>query len=127
MKSVIWFLVATIIIFASCARSSAVVTGQVRPATNPDEVRLYVEPPASFKTIAILDARSGFGIGDQAKLDSAIAELKRKAASLGANGLLLSGIGDRVGNAVLVPDGSGGGAIVQSHKKIVTAAAIFVP
>ena len=45
-------------------------------------------------------SRGGFALGDQAKMDKAIARLKREAASLGANGILLRGTGEQQGPVV---------------------------
>jgi len=87
---------------AGCA-SSHVITGTVRPPISPEQVKLYTVPPKKFEQIAIIDASSerSFSFGDQAKTDAAIARLKREAAKLGANGVLLQ-------NMATAPSGSVG-------------------
>lgn len=58
-------------------------------------------------------SRMSFAFGDQGKMDAVIARLKKEAASLGANGVLLQSTGsDRgggVGTGVGIGTGIGGG------------------
>jgi uncharacterized protein YbjQ (UPF0145 family) len=84
-----------------CA-SSHVMLGQARPAITPDQVRLYVRPPAKYQEIAILESSSknSFAITQQGKTNKAIERLKEEAAKLGANGVLLQGAGDQYGGTV---------------------------
>src|SRR5438477_10299123 len=90
------------LLVASCATSSHVVVGRQRAPVSPDDVRLYLTPPARYEEVAVLDStsRGGFALGDQAKMDKAIARLKREAASLGANGILLRRTGEQQGPVV---------------------------
>jgi hypothetical protein len=130
--------------FASCATSSHVVVGTKRAAINPEDVRLYLTPPPKYEEVAVLDStsRGAFALGDQAKIDKAIARLKREAASLGANGILLRGTGEQQGPTVgttfstAQAYGSGGraygygtGTTVFSSARFKTAqgVAIYVP
>jgi hypothetical protein len=85
-----------------CA-TSHVMVGQARPATSPDQVRLYLRPPASkYEEIALLDtsSRGGFAFSAQGKTDVVIDRLRAEAAKLGANGILLQGVGDQAGGSV---------------------------
>jgi hypothetical protein len=69
------------------------VTGRVRPPIDPAQVRIYqAPPPGGFEEIAQLETQSGaFTYGEQNKLDSVLENLRRQAAKLGANGVLLVG------------------------------------
>jgi hypothetical protein len=80
---------------AACA-SSHVLVGTQRPAISPDQVKIYLHPPASYEEVAIVDAssRESFAVTDQQKMNRVIARMKEEAAGLGANGLLLEGVGD---------------------------------
>lgn len=73
---------------------SRVVVGNARPAVEPETVKLYLRPPAKFEEIAILNAtsRNAFA-SDQSLTDSVLLQMKKDAAKLGANGILLGGIG----------------------------------
>jgi hypothetical protein len=82
-----------------CATSSAVIVGEKRPAISPEEVKLYIDPPSQFETIAILQSSSDVNFSNQAAQDRAIAKLKKEAAKIGANGLLITGIGQGSGGA----------------------------
>ena len=88
-----------IAVLAGCASSSQVVLiGTARPAISPDQVKIYLEPPeGTYEQIANLAASSegSFAITAAGKMDEVVERLKRQAAKLGANGLLLHGVGDR--------------------------------
>jgi hypothetical protein len=80
------------LLLAGCA-TSAMVTGRVRPPIDPAQVRVYtMPPPGGFEEVAQLETQSGaFTYGEQNKLDSVLANLRKQAAKLGANGVLLVG------------------------------------
>ncbi len=94
---------------AGCA-SSHVITGTVRPAIPPEQVKVYTTPPKKYEQVAIIDAssRRSFSFGDQAKVNAAITRLKEEAAKLGANGVLLQGVGTAPSGSVSF--GFGGGS-----------------
>jgi hypothetical protein len=125
---------------ASCT-TSHVMLGQARPPISPDSVRIYSRPPdAQYEEIARLNTSSqgSFSFTAQGKTDAVIARLRKEAASLGANGVLLEGIGDRYSGSV----GTGGGSTSYSRgssvgggiglnfgmtQKIAGGIAIYVP
>ncbi len=80
---------------AACA-SSHVLTGTPRPPIDPSQVRIYYgPPPGGYEEIARLQVRSGaFTYGAQNKSNAVIRNLRREAARLGANGVLLQGVGE---------------------------------
>ncbi|HLY51711.1 MAG TPA: hypothetical protein VKQ31_01760 [Steroidobacteraceae bacterium] len=125
---------------AGCATSSHVLTGTPRAPIDPASVRIYTLPPPQYEQIAALSATSGgsLAITSQQNMDKAIERLKREAARLGANGVLLQSMQDRQsasigggggstsyggGSAV----GAGGGLSVGLYSKEVTGLAIYVP
>ncbi|MEQ8428471.1 MAG: hypothetical protein RLT87_06225 [Gammaproteobacteria bacterium] len=87
------------------ATGSAIVTGNVRPATDPATVKLYLEPPKEYETIGLVEASNELGWNDQELTDGAIAELKNQAAKLGANGVLLTGASKTTTTSVHGNDG----------------------
>ena len=66
-------------------------------------VKIYFQPPhGKYERIALLDtsSRDSFTFTAQGKTDKVIERLKKEAAALGANGVLLQGIGDRAVGSV---------------------------
>lgn len=94
-------LLAAAAIVAGCV-SSHVMIGQPRPAISPDQVKIYWHPPEHYDEIALLDtsSRASMSITAQGKTDVVIARLKEEAAKLGANGVLLQGVGDQSAGSV---------------------------
>lgn len=77
-----------------CA-TSHVLVGTQRAPIEPEQVRIYIDPPAQFEKVAILETSSegSFALTNQQKTNKVIARLKAEAASLGANGVLIQAIG----------------------------------
>lgn len=111
MKNLI--ALAAALVLSGCA-SSSVVVGTVRPPIDPEQVRLYVVPPANYENVALLQASSeaSFALTQQQKSNKTISRMKQEAADLGANGVLLQSVGKEyagsVGSGYAV--GSGGTA-----------------
>jgi opacity protein-like surface antigen len=106
-------------VLAGCA-SSAVVVGQVRPAISPTQVKLYLNPPKKFEQVALLESssKSSWAVSDQGKTDVVIQRLKEEAAKIGANGILLSGLGSQSAGSV-------GTASFNSNTALGVSAGIF--
>jgi hypothetical protein len=88
---------------AACGTSRVVVVGDTRAAISPDQVQIYLQPPESkYQEIANLSASSGGSLTLSAadKMEKVIQRLKMEAARLGANGLLLHGVGDRAAGSL---------------------------
>jgi len=110
-------LCAIAVLVAGCATSSHVITGPVRPAISPEEVKIYSQPPPKYEEIGTLEAssRGGFRFSDQGKMDKVIERLKVEAAKLGANGVLLQSTENRVSGSV----GTGGGSTSYGNRSAV--------
>lgn len=104
-------LIAALSVLAGCASTSKVMLGPAFAPVPAESVRVYVDPPAHFQEIARLETDSAIGFGTPGQTDSAIATLRREAAALGANGVLLLGV-DTVAPPVGVSVGTG---IVRSR------------
>ena len=117
--------VLIVLAYTACASGSAIVTGSTRPAVAPETVRLFVDPPAEYEVIGIVSASSDAGWTEQGDVNYAIAELKKQAAKLGANGVLITATGDKA-SAVLVPQANGTVISVPASAKTVQGKAIFV-
>lgn len=122
-------------LLAGCASSSRLMLGEARPAIDPSDVRIYRAPPPGAVNIAEIDASSAIGFGTRGQDNAVIERLKREAAALGANGLLLLGRGNSrspVGLSVGAASygsrvGGGVGLGIPTTQKQATAVAIYVP
>ena len=123
-------------LLAACAITSHVITGKVRTPIDPSQVKVYSTAPPSYEEIAVIDAtsRSSGSFGDQKKMDAVIERLKKEAASLGANGVLLQSTGSEYGGGVGTGVGGGGGGLSigtgifsASDNKTGRGLAIYVP
>jgi hypothetical protein len=106
LRSKSLYILAAVCLTA-CA-TSHVMIGKARPPISPDRVQIYTRPPnAHYEEIAQLDTSSQgtFSFTAQGKTDAVIKRLKAEAAKLGANGVLLQGIGDQSSGSI----GTGGG------------------
>ena len=119
-----------------CASTSRVMLGQAYAPTDPAQVRIYTTPPPGSVEIAQLESSSAVGFGTQGQTDAAVARLKREAAALGANGVVLMGVGSSgaSGGGVSVGGGSWGsssyggvGIGIPTQQKKAVGVAIWVP
>lgn len=86
------FSMVSALILSGCASGTALVTGTQRSAPNADEVIIYTEAPEKYEVIGIVTASSDCGWTEQGDLNCAIAELKKQAAKIGANGIILESV-----------------------------------
>jgi hypothetical protein len=107
-KNLISGLFAMVLICSGCTTGSHIVTGNSRPAFTPDAVKLYAAPPEKYEIIGLVNA----GLNNQAgqgDTDNTLKELKKQAAQIGANGVVLTtffGVGNVTsisGMAIFVP------------------------
>ncbi|MCH6485091.1 hypothetical protein MMG85_16185 [Pseudoxanthomonas sp. LH2527] len=128
-------VVFAMLLAAGCASSSKVMLGQARPALDPSQVQVYRTAPAGSLEIAQLESKSAVGFGTQGQTDAAVARLKREAAALGANGVVLIGVGSS-GSPVGMSVGAGsygrhsGGGLsmgIPTTQKQAAGVAIYVP
>lgn len=123
-KNTIFILAFTLIslIISSCASGTALVTGVQRPATSPESVILYTEPPANYEVIGIVTASSDSGWTDQGSLEYALKEIKKQAAKIGANGILLENVSQSTSGGVYYY-----GVYFPSSSQNLTGKAIYIP
>ncbi|MDO5506370.1 MAG: hypothetical protein Q4F49_08825 [Pseudoxanthomonas suwonensis] len=106
-------LLLAVLLLAACATSRPLVTGTQRAPIDPALVQVYyTAPQVPYEEVARLEVNSGaFSFGDQAKTNAIIDRLRRQAASLGANGVILLGTADgHGGTGVSVGGGAGRGS-----------------
>lgn len=120
---------------SGCAGVSKVMLAPARAPVDPSQVQVYAAPPPGSQEIAQLEASSAVGFGTQGQTDAALARLKREAAALGANGVVLMGVGSS-GSPVGMSVGAGsfgrhsGGGLsvgIPTTQKKAAGMAIWVP
>ncbi len=125
-----------VILLSGCAGSSKVMVGQARSEIDTAQVLIYTVVPAGSQEIAQIEASSAIGFGTQGQTDAAVARLKAEAAALGANGVVLMGVGSSgsSGGGVSVGGGSWGsssyggvGIGIPTQQKKAVGMAIWVP
>jgi len=128
-------LLGLALLSAGCASTSKVMLGQARAPVDPATVQIYSPPPAGSQEIAQLESASAVGFGTQGQTDAAVMRLKREAAALGANGVILMGVGSS-GSPVGMSVGAGsygshvGGGVgigIPTTQKRAAGVAIWVP
>lgn len=140
MKIISSFIPLLLVMFAigGCAvtNETSLVVGKIRAPTTADQVKLYTKPPAKYEEIAIVSADAAHAfMSKQDLMNISIANLKQEAAKVGANGVLLDGVGDfYVGSSgvVVAPSALRGAPVIatgamnaQTGKKA-SGMAIFV-
>jgi hypothetical protein len=133
-------LAASVLFLCACA-TSHVMIGNARAPISPMDVRIYDRPPQRhYEEIARLDTSSqgSFSFTAQGKVDAVIKRLRTEAAKLGANGVLLEGMGDQTSGSIGTGGGresySGGGSFgggvgisTGLNRKVGGGVAIYVP
>ncbi len=128
-------LLGVLLAMAGCASTSRVMLGQARAPTDPALVQIYSTPPPGSIEIAQLESSSAVGFGTQGQTDAVVARLKKEAAALGANGVILMGVassssggGMSVGGGSYGSHSGGGMGIgIPTTQKRGAGIAIWVP
>ena len=123
LRNVAIFLVALFLV--ACASGSSIVVGEVREPIDPNQVKLYLEAPASYEIIGIVNASSDAGWTEQQSVDYAVNELKNQAAKLGANGVLIESTGEQT-STIIGGYGTGYSYAIPVTEETVSGKAIFV-
>ena len=125
-------LIFTIIIIYGCYPVSHVIIGDTRTSIYPSEVKIYLEFPKDYNTIALIEASSEFSLKDpsinitwQSKSDKIIERLKIEASNLGANGIVIKNTENRNKQNFNYSE-NGETKVANIHYKVGTAIAIFV-
>ena len=122
------FAVLPILSMSGCADGSALIIGEARPAIEDwSTVAILTELPEGADQIAVVKASSDAGLTQQQSLDYAVAELKKQAAKVGANAVVLGSRSTETGVVGIPNYGSQGGTIItSSNSEVVQGIAIYV-
>ena len=100
--------------------------GQARPAIEDHTtVNILTEKPDGAEEIAIVNASSNAGMSQQGSLDYAVEELKKQAAKVGANAVVVTGR-DTSTKVVSTPVYGAGTMVSSSQTEIVEGLAIWI-
>lgn len=110
---------------AACASGSALIIGQPRAVIEDySTIRILTRMPDGAEEIAIVKASSDMGMTQQGSLDYAVEELKKQAAKVGANAVVLTG--RNTSNQPYSVTTYGGGTIIgSSEEEIIQGIAIW--
>ena len=121
-----------LLLIVGCYPVSHMMVGDAREPISPYEVKVYLNFPEKYETIALIEASSEFAFKDpsinitwQSKSDKIIERLKIEASNLGANGIVIKNTENKNKQNVAF-DNEGGGQVTNTHFKIGTATAIFI-
>ena len=130
------FLFLSIFILKSCYPVSHIIIGETQAPINYINVKVYYDYPDAYKKIAIIEASSDIAFKDfsiefthQQKTNKALDRLKKEAASLGANGIVLQNISTTIKKYLNFDKSSKGTFSTSSRhekQKELNAVAIFV-
>ena len=128
-------LLSTVLLLAGCASSSHVMLGQARPPIDPSQVQIFETAPPGSIHIAQLQVTSGTGFGTQGQTDATIARMKRDAAAMGANGIVVMGVGNTASPVSVGVGGArhsgnvgiGGSVGIPTTQRQAAGVAIYVP
>ena len=120
-------LIVSVFLITACASAtgSSITTGKTRLAIEPDSVKVFLEYPAQYEVIGIVEAKCQIISSDQTAQDKAVEELKNQASKLGANGVLLLAFGSQAGATAVIQSGNVF-VPVSPNYKTVSGKAIFV-
>ena len=125
-------LLIIVLLIVGCYPVSHMIVGDIREPISPSEVKIYLDFPEEYLTIALIEASSEFAFKDpsinitwQSKSDKIIERLKMEASNLGANGVVIKNTENK--NKQNVSHGEKGETTVtNTHYKVGSATAIFV-
>lgn len=97
-----------------CSSGAHVITGQQMPELDVDLVEVFKEAPLfDYEVIGTVRASSDGGFTQDSRQEKAIEELKKQAAKIGANGVILDEVTQlsfrRLGTGVGISGGSSSG------------------
>jgi hypothetical protein len=119
-------LAVGVAMLCACAASvSTIVTGKERPAISPGAVKVYSSPPQKFEDVAIVSGTARGGGTAQGQTNNVLDGLKKAAAKLGANGILIASAGAQNAGAVVFPN-NGYPIVAPVTTQAITAKAIYV-
>ena len=109
-----------------CASGTALVTGVEREPIDEAQVKIYLEAPETYEVVGIIEASSEAGTTKKKKQNRAEKKLKKLAAEIGANGIIVRSVEEK---EIVVPVHDSGHSGTTNIKLSITVSgeAIYVP
>ena len=121
-----------LLLIVGCYPVSHMIVGDTREPISPSEVKIYLDFPEEYETIALIEASSEFAFKDpsinitwQSKSDKIIERLKVEASNLGANGVVIKNTENKNKQNVNYSK-KDETTVTNIHYKVGTATAIFI-
>tara|TARA_S200000501_G_C20821044_1_gene742817 strand:+ start:1343 stop:1759 length:417 start_codon:yes stop_codon:yes gene_type:complete len=99
----LYSLLLSLFLTITCYPVSHVIVGETRTPIDYNSVKIYADYPKNYEKIAIIESSSDLAIQDfsiefthQQKTNKALERLKKEAALLGANGVVLQNISTNI-------------------------------
>ena len=129
-------LLFSLFVTKACYPVSHIIVGETQAPLDYTNVKIYTDYPDNYEKIAIVEASSDLAFKDlsiefthQQKTNKALERLKKEAALLGANGLIIQNISTNIKQHLNFDENDKGQIIVNSrhekHKEL-KGLAIFV-
>ena len=133
----ILLLSLAIFLTKACYPVSHIIVGETEtPIEDYADVKVYIDLPENYKKIAIIEASSDLAFRDfsidfthQQKTNKALVRLKKEAASLGANGVVIENISTNIKQHFSLNENDKGEintSSIHEKQKELKAIAIFV-
>ena len=136
MINVKLLLFLSFLLLKACYPVSHVIVGEIKGPIDYNDVKVFIDYPNNYEKIAIIEASSDLAFKDisidithQQKTNKALERLKKEAALLGANGIVIQNISTNTKQHFNVYDDSKGNYNLSSRnekQKELTAIAIYV-
>ena len=120
----------------ACYPVSHVIVGKTQPPIDYTDVKVYIDYPNNYEKIAIIEASSDLAFKDisidithQQKTNKALERLKKEAALLGANGIVIQNISTNTKQHFNLNENDNGEILASSRhekQKELSGIAIFV-
>ena len=120
----------------ACYPVSHVIVGDTQPPIDYTDVKVYIDYPNNYEKIAIIEASSDLAFKDisidithQQKTNKALERLKKEAALLGANGIVIQNISTNTKQHFNLNENDKGEILASSRRekqKELSGIAIFV-
>ena len=129
-------LLLSLFLTKACYPVSHIIVGETQTPINFTDVKIYIDYPNNYEKIAIIEASSDLAFKDisidithQQKTNKALERLKREAASLGANGVVIQNLSTDTKQHFNLSENDKGEIIASTRhekQKELNAIAIFV-
>ena len=132
----LFLLLLALFLTKACYPVSHVIVGEAQTPIHFNDVKVYIDYPDNYEKIAIIESSSDLAFKDfsidithQQKTNKALERIKREAASLGANGVVIQNISTNIRQHFNLNENDRGelsaSSFNEKHKEL-NAVAIYV-